>query len=130
MRGAQTILHAAEMVVDPDGGFFGSTQTLTFNETSNFFSVQNATVTTVLTLPNSATLPTTDCDEAGEAGRIYIDNDATSGSQLYICEGASGWVLSSGGGGSGSSVTSTYGMIYSSNPVTVQTGISTTPVTV
>ena len=49
-----------------------------------------------LLLPSSTTLPTTDCDAAGEAGRIYVDTDAATGAQLYVCEGAAGWVLSSG----------------------------------
>lgn len=51
-----------------------------------------------LQLPNSDTLPSTSCDNDTEKGRIYIDNDAESGQQIYICEGSSlGWVLSSGG---------------------------------
>lgn len=53
--------------------------------------------------PKGTTLPTTDCDAANEAGRIFIDTDATTGQQLYVCEGLAGWVLSSGSGTGGSS---------------------------
>lgn len=52
-----------------------------------------------LEVPNATTLPSADCDAAGEAGRIHVDTDATSGQQLYVCEGASGWVLQGDGGG-------------------------------
>lgn len=51
-------------------------------------------------LPKGTTLPTSDCDNADEAGRIFIKTNATSGQQLYVCEGTTGWgVLSSGSGG-------------------------------
>lgn len=53
-----------------------------------------------LKLPNSTTPPTTDCDSAGEAGRIYYDTNATSGQRIFGCEGVSGWVLQ-GDAGSG-----------------------------
>jgi hypothetical protein len=43
-------------------------------------------------LPNSTSLPGS-CD----AGDVYVDTDASSGQQLYICESGS-WVLSSGAG--------------------------------
>jgi len=49
-----------------------------------------------LTLPNGTALVTADCDEASEAGRVFVDTDATTGRQNYICEGVNGWV--SGGG--------------------------------
>jgi len=51
-----------------------------------------------LELPNATTATSADCDNATEAGRIWIDTDAASGSQLYVCEGAAGWVLQAGGG--------------------------------
>lgn len=58
-------------------------------------------------LPNSAIPPSTDCDEAGEVGRIYLDTDAPSGQWLYACEGVSGWKLQGDGGGArgGDSIT-------------------------
>lgn len=43
-------------------------------------------------LPNATARTATDCDVAGEAGRVTIDTDAASGQQLYTCEGATGWV--------------------------------------
>lgn len=49
-------------------------------------------------LPNGTSLVTGDCDSAAEAGRIFIDTDATSGRQEYICEGTAGWKLQGGVG--------------------------------
>src|SRR3990167_273485 len=46
-------------------------------------------------------LPTTDCDATSEAGRVFIDTNATTGQQFYVCEGASGWALQGDGVGSG-----------------------------
>ncbi len=61
-----------------------------------------------LELPNSTAPISTDCDEAAEAGRIHVDTDATSGQQLFACEGLAGWVLQGdGGGGSGITCAST-----------------------
>ena len=54
-----------------------------------------------LELPNNTICPTVACDEAGEAGRICIDTDATSGQQIYGCEGAIGWILQGDGGAGG-----------------------------
>lgn len=54
-----------------------------------------------LEVPNSTAPPAADCDAAPEAGRVHVDTDAPTGQQLYVCEGAGGWVLSSGGGGGG-----------------------------
>lgn len=53
-------------------------------------------------LPKGTTLPTSDCDSVDEAGRIFIKTNATTGQQLYVCEGTTGWVLSSGSGSGGS----------------------------
>jgi len=45
-------------------------------------------------LPNSTTLPAGDCSsDPNTVGRVYVDTDATSGQQVYVCEGAAGWVL-------------------------------------
>lgn len=49
-----------------------------------------------LELPNSTSLPGS-CN----AGEIYINTDATSGEQVYVCESGS-WVQQGGSGGSGS----------------------------
>lgn len=46
-----------------------------------------------LELPNATSLVSADCDAAGEAGRTFVDTDATSGAQFYICEGVAGWKL-------------------------------------
>ena len=51
-------------------------------------------------LPNSTSCTAGDCDAAGEAGRVCIDTDAASGSQWYVCEGAAGWIVQGGAGGS------------------------------
>ena len=50
-------------------------------------------------LPNNTAPVSTDCDAANEAGRVTVDTDATSGQQLYVCEGLNGWVLQGDGGG-------------------------------
>lgn len=51
-----------------------------------------------LELPNGTASVAGDCDAAGEAGRIWIDTDATTGQQVYVCEGVAGWVQQGGGG--------------------------------
>ncbi len=51
-----------------------------------------------LRAPQGTALVTADCDAAAEAGRMFIDTDANTGQQLYVCEGLTGWVLSSGSG--------------------------------
>jgi hypothetical protein len=53
----------------------------------------------VFELPNGTAPTGTDCDAAGEAGRVFIDTDATSGQRVYVCEGVSGWILQGGAGG-------------------------------
>jgi hypothetical protein len=79
-------------------------------------------------LPHSATPISADCDADNERGRIYIDTDATSGRQLYVCEGLSGWVLqgdgNSGGGGGASSleVFSNFDNTHSSPTASIATG--------
>ncbi len=51
-------------------------------------------------IPNQAGACTAgDCDAAGEAGRICVNTSASTGQQLFICEGVTGWVLSGDGGG-------------------------------
>ena len=54
-----------------------------------------------LELPNNTTCPVAACNETSEAGRVCIDTDATSGQQVYGCEGATGWILQGDGGGAG-----------------------------
>jgi len=44
------------------------------------------------------------CDDASEHGRIFIDTNAVSGQQLYVCEGAAGWILQGDGLGAGSAI--------------------------
>lgn len=51
-----------------------------------------------LELPNGTSLITGDCDSAAEAGRIFVDTDATSGRQEYVCEGTAGWKRQGGVG--------------------------------
>lgn len=47
----------------------------------------------IVELPNTTSCVSTQCDAAGEAGRICVDTDATSGQRVYVCEGVSGWVV-------------------------------------
>ena len=103
-----------------DGDFVLTTRALTLSGTSNeisssagaqdlsadrtwTLSLPAAIVLTskLLMLPNGTAPVSTDCDAAGEAGRIFIDTDATSGQQIYVCEGVSGWKLEGDGTGSG-----------------------------
>lgn len=49
----------------------------------------------------------TDCDVAGEAGRICVNTSAATGRQTFVCEGASGWVEIAGTGGGGTEWTDT-----------------------
>lgn len=73
----------------------------------------------ILPIPSSATPPTTDCDEAREAGRIYMDTNATTGQRIYGCEGATGWVLQGdGGGGSNISFDATNDAVNESTAIT------------
>src|SRR3990167_10305613 len=48
----------------------------------------------VITLPS-------DCSTAADAGKVFVDTDATSGQQVYVCEGVSGYKLQGDGGASG-----------------------------
>jgi hypothetical protein len=55
-------------------------------------------------LLNETTPTTTDCDAAGEAGRLLFDPDADTDGTVLICRGASGWkdIDDDGVGGGGS----------------------------
>src|SRR3990167_5027077 len=53
----------------------------------------------LLMIPTGTVPVSTDCDAAGEAGRMFYDSDATTGQRLYVCEGASGWKMQGDGGG-------------------------------
>ena len=46
-----------------------------------------------LRLPAGSTPDSLQCASSGDAGKVWIQTDATSGRQLYICEGAAGWRL-------------------------------------
>jgi hypothetical protein len=46
---------------------------------------------------SGTTLVSGDCDNAAEAGRIFVKTDAATGQQWYVCEGAAGWVVQGGG---------------------------------
>ena len=76
-----------------------------YNDAANTFSAGLQDFGAVLMkLPSGTGLVGTDCDDAAEAGRIFVDTDATSGRQIYGCEGTAGWMLQ-GDGGTGGSVT-------------------------
>ena len=61
----------------------------------------------ILEIPNGTAAPlTTECDADAEKGRLYQKTNATTGQQLYACEGlTNGWVLQGDGGGAGGYVT-------------------------
>lgn len=44
-----------------------------------------------LEAPNATSTTGTDCDAAGEAGRVFIDTDEALGHKLKVCSGAGGW---------------------------------------
>lgn len=46
---------------------------------------------------SGTTLVSADCDHADEAGRVFVDTDAATGQQWYVCEGVAGWVVQGGG---------------------------------
>ncbi len=48
-----------------------------------------------LQAPQGTALPAAECDESGEAGKLFIKTDAPSGQQLYVCEGTTGWKTAS-----------------------------------
>lgn len=54
-------------------------------------------------LAQSATPPAGDCDAAGEAGRLYFDNNADTNGSVFICLGATGWKDIDDDGGAGGS---------------------------
>jgi len=58
-------------------------------------------------IPAATSCVATDCDAAGEAGRICADTNATSGQQFYLCEGAAGWKLQGAGGSESTTVADT-----------------------
>jgi hypothetical protein len=67
-------------------------------------NIDTATIHGILQLPNGV-IPTSNCTQESERGRIFVSTNATSGSQVYVCEGINGWMVQgsvSGGGGGGS----------------------------
>ncbi|OFX13533.1 MAG: hypothetical protein A2Z18_03400 [Armatimonadetes bacterium RBG_16_58_9] len=95
----------------------GSTTQIQYNNSGAFGGISGLTWdgTTLnasgikFELPNGTTLTSGDCDAAGEAGRVFVKTDATSGQQVYICEGVNGWKLQGdGGSGGGGAPTSAY----------------------
>lgn len=42
-------------------------------------------------VPNSTATISGECDASGEAARLYVDSDASTGSKLKVCTGAGGW---------------------------------------
>lgn len=88
--------------------FYSSTGTTVddypnFNVTGSLTTMTGSIIVShSLKIPNSSTPPPGDCDSAGDAGKIYMDTNGTTGQQIYGCEGATGWVLQGDGGGGGS----------------------------
>lgn len=78
-------------------------------------TVSTKTVTKMFRPPvGTVAAPPSTCTQESQRGRIYIATSATSGQQVYVCEGTSGWVLqgdgNSGSGGGGG---------YSLQPATI-----------
>jgi len=42
-------------------------------------------------LAQSTTPPSAECDESGEAGRLYFDTDADTDGSVFVCTGTGGW---------------------------------------
>lgn len=49
-----------------------------------------------LRAPQGNSLPGAECDESGEAGKLFVKTDDPSGAQFYVCEGSTGWKLQRG----------------------------------
>ena len=86
--------------------FAGGTNvwTSTLSKDSDFFTIQSSNIDFTnanLELPKGTATTASDCDVSGDSGRIFIDTDATSGQQVYVCEGTAGWKLQGDGGGAG-----------------------------
>lgn len=70
-----------------------------------------------LRLPNSNTPPSGDCDDSSEQGRLYVDNDASTGQKLYVCKGAAGWEQQGGGSASELGGSSSYAFLQTFDPI-------------
>lgn len=84
-----------QVAVEQPGGFRISTGTTRLMTTSTM------NVTGSLQIPHSSSATAADCAGDSDRGKIYIDTNASSGQQVYGCEGTAGWVLQGGSGGSG-----------------------------
>lgn len=103
---------------------------------SNAYSAQQGSTTGVGTwdmtsakfkLPNTTTCVAGDCDAAGEAGRICIDTDATSGQQVYVCEGLAGWKLQGDGGAGGAPTDADYLVGTANGSLSAEIVVGTSP---
>jgi hypothetical protein len=91
---AANVVAQAEADGDLNAAFIGQDQDYVWTGTHDYggalLEVQNGTAAPLAT----------DCDADAERGRIYQKTDATSGQQLFLCEGlTNGWVLQGDGGG-------------------------------
>lgn len=77
-------------------------------------------------LPKGTSFTSTDCDDASEAGRVFIKTDAPSGKKFYVCEGVNGWVLSSGSSASEAAGFSVVGSNVVLTNILSNVGIGTT----
>ncbi len=74
----------------------GTNETFTMNNPGagdlNLFVGGQITASGYINFPtvSGAEPPSTDCDDAGEAGRAVVRTDGTT--NLYICRGATGWI--------------------------------------
>lgn len=72
-----------------------------------------------LRIPNSNTPPSGDCDNSSEQGRLYVDNDASTGQKLYVCKGATGWEQQGGGSASELGGSSSYAFLQTMSPLLI-----------
>ena len=74
----------------------GTNETFTMNNPGagdlNLFVGGQITASGYINFPtvSGSEPPSTDCDDAGEAGRAVVRTDGTT--NLYICRGATGWI--------------------------------------
>lgn len=103
---AFAILVAIASNVSADGYLFGPFKR---TGTTIYIDLRNLEIRSPATFrpPIGSGTTSTECDNELQRGRIFISTGATSGEQIFVCEGAGGWVLQGDGGGSGGLLAST-----------------------
>lgn len=83
----------ADFLKNADYGDISAASTVLSIDTDVDLDFSGLTVADSLEVPNGTTAIGADCDEAAEAGRLFVDTDAADGETLYVCKGVSGWQL-------------------------------------